>query len=212
MNGDDGTRDDGARDGGARDDGARDDGARYDGFTLDELNDYLDDDRTPANPAIDASPEAGRVLDRLAALRDASWQLLEADATAHETADRAWIDRVLASVRGTARAGRDVPVPDPDPAARLIVTEGAIRAAVRHAGDAVEGVVVRRVRLRGDVTIPGVPIDVDVTASIEVGRPIAPITEALHAAAAEAIGQHAPFPVGTLTVHVVDVHGPEDRA
>lgn len=194
------------------DDGVRDDGARYDGFTLDELNDYLDDDRTPANPEIDASAECGRVLERLSALRDASWQLLAADAAAHEEADRHWIDRVLASVRSTARAGRDVPVPDDDPATTLVVTEGAIRAAVRRAGDEVDGVVVRRVRLLGDVTAAGVPIDVDVTASVELGRPIATMTDELHAVAAAAIARHAPFPLGTLTVHVVDVHGPGDRA
>lgn len=178
----------------------------YDGFTLDELCDYLDDDRTPPNPDIEASAECSRVLDRLAALRSASWSILEADVAAHRDTDAHWIEGVLASVRTTAHAGRDIPVPDPDPATTLLVTEGAIRAVVRRAGDTVDGVVVRRVRLRGDVRTVGVAIDVDVTASVALDRGIHAAADEVHAVVAATLARHAPFPVGTLTVHIVDVH------
>jgi hypothetical protein len=178
----------------------------HDGFTLDELCDYLDEDRTPTNPAIEASAACVEVLERLAALRSASWAILEADVVEHRDTDPHWIETVLASVRTTAHAGRDIPVPDPDPAATLLVTEGAVRAVVRRAGDAVDGVVVRRVRLRGDVRTVGVPIDVDVTASVALDRGIRAAADELHAVTATTLARHAPFPVATLTVHVVDVH------
>jgi hypothetical protein len=178
----------------------------WDGFTLDELSDYLDDDRTPRNPAIEDSAACREVLARLELLRVATVDLLEADADAARVSDERWIEGVLTTIRTTARAGRDVPVPDPDPASTLVVTEGAIRGLVRRVGDGVPGVLVRRTRLTGDVGTVGAPVDVDVTVSIAIGVPITPLAEELRRALVDVLAQHTPLAVASLVVRVTDVH------
>jgi hypothetical protein len=121
-------------------------------------------------------------------------------------ADERWIEGVLATIRTTARAGRDIPVPDPDPASTLVVTEGAIRGLVRRVGDDLPGMVVRRTRLLGDVGTVGAPIDVDVAVSVAVGVPITPLAEELRATLMTVLAVHTPLVVASLVVRVVDLH------
>jgi hypothetical protein len=178
----------------------------WDGFTLDDLSDYLDDDRTPRNPAIEDSAACREVLARLAVLRTATIDLLEADADAARVTDERWIEGVLATIRTTARAGRDIPVPDPDPASTLVITEGAIRGLVRRVGDGLPGMVVRRTRLLGDVGTVGAPIDVDVAVSVAVRVPITPLADELRATLMTVLAVHTPLVVASLVVRVVDLH------
>jgi hypothetical protein len=183
----------------------------FGGFTLDELGDYLDDDRTPANPAIDSSPEAAAALDRLAELREASRDLVEREAEDGRAGDTAWIDGVLAVIRTTAHAGRDIPVATAPGVLRpgvddhLVVTEGALRGVVRRLGDALPGVVVRRTRFIGDVRVHGEPIDVEVVVAVRVDQPIAPRTETLRAGVLAALEEHSPLVVRSVVVRVADV-------
>jgi hypothetical protein len=181
------------------------DDERFGGFTLEELSDYLDADRTPARPDIDADPEAAEALVRLEALRTASHDLLDAEAAEDSASDAGWIASVLASVRTTAHAGRDVPVPDEDPASTLVVTEGALRALVRSLGDEVPGVVVRRTRFTGDVTTAGGPVDVEVSIAASADGPVHLRAEALRSIVEDALAAHAPFVVRSLVVRVADL-------
>lgn len=182
------------------------DDERFGAFSLEELSDYLDSDRTPVRPEIDDEPEAVWALGRLQALRSASRDLLDADAGARAAdSDDGWIAGVLASIRTTAHAGRDIPVPDPDPSARLVVTEGALRGLVRALGGEVPGLVVRRTTFSGDLTVPGGPIDVEVSVAADADGPVHLRAEALRAAIESAFTDHAPFTVRTLVVRVTDL-------
>lgn len=176
---------------------------RHGTFTLDELSDYLDTDRTPVRTDIETDPDAVAALDRLQALRTASRDLLDDEVSAG--ADERWISSVLASIRTTAHAGRDIPVPDDDPAAHLVVTEGALRGLVRALGDDVPGVVVRRTRFTGDVGVPGGDVDVDVTIVATLEASVADRAEALRAHVTSVLGAHAPFRIRSLVVRVADV-------
>lgn len=182
-----------------------DDDVRYDGHTLDELAEYLDGDRTPPDASIDESEACRAVLERLEQLRDASRDLVLADVEDHRDVDERWIEGVVAAVRTTVSAGRDIPVPDDDPASALVITEGAVRGLVRSLGDEVPGLVVRRTRLRGDVTHPGSPVDVEVQVSVSVDAGLLPVTErssVLRALVMEALGRHTPLAVRTVDVRV----------
>jgi hypothetical protein len=178
------------------------DDERFGAFSLEELSDYLDAGREPVRPEIEGDPEAAAALARLTALRAASRDLLDADASG---ADDSWITGVLASIRTTAHAGRDIPVPDDDPASTLVVTEGALRGLVRALGDEVPGVVVRRTRFTGDVTVPGGPVDVEVSIVATADASVRDRAEALRAAVEVALLEHAPFVVRSVVVRVADL-------
>jgi len=178
---------------------------RYGAFTLDELADYLDSGRDPVRPEIETDADASAALRRLEQLRVASADLLDADVRAAGAADDDWIARVLASIRTTAHAGRDIPVPDDDPTSRLVVTEGAIRGLVRVLGDALPGVLVRRTRFEGDVTTPGAAIHVEVVVALAADAPLRDRADTLRELVAAALHEHAPFAVASLTVRVADV-------
>lgn len=181
---------------------------RYGAFTLDELSGYLDSGRDPVRDDIEADPAATDALRRLERLRAASADLLDDDVRAVGRDDEGWIGSVLASIRTTAHAGRDIPVPDPDPAAELVVTEGALRGLVRSLGDAMPGVLVRRTRFTGDLATPGAEIDVEVTIAVVADAPLHDRAEALRVVVLAALEEHAPFAVRILTVRVADVLDP----
>lgn len=176
---------------------------RHGAFTLDELSEYLDAHRDPFRPDIEGDPEAVSALERLEALRSASRELLDPGTDGGE--DEPWITSVLAAIRTTAHAGRDIPVSDDDPASDLAVTEGALRGLVRSLGDAFPGVLVRRTRFTGDLTVPGGPVDVEVTVVTTIDASVPERADALRTAIAEALRTHAPFTVRTLVVRVADV-------
>ncbi|WP_144764664.1 hypothetical protein [Curtobacterium sp. 9128] len=181
---------------------------RYGAFTLDELSDYLDTGREPVRDDIEADPAASAALERLERLRRASADLLDTDVRAAGAADDGWITSVLASIRTTAHAGRDIPVPDDDPASTLSVTEGAVRGLIRSLGDRVPGVVVRRTRFTGDVTTAGTPVDVEVAVVVDHAAPIHDRAEALRVLVAAALAEHTPLVVRSLTVRVADLMTP----
>lgn len=178
---------------------------RFGAFSLEELSDYLDSGRTPARPDIEGDPVAMAALGRIESLRTASWDLLDAEATATPGADEDWITTVLASVRTTARAGRDIPVPDDDPSSTLVVTEGALRGLVRTLGDHVPGVVVRRTRFTGDVLVPSGAVDVEVVVVLTAEASVHGRAEAFRRLVVDALAEHAPFTVRSVVVRVVDV-------
>lgn len=186
--------------------------ARHGAFTLDELADYLDSGRDPVRPEIEADIDARAALRRLEQLRVASADLLDADVRAAGASDEGWIASVLASIRTTAHAGRDMPVPDDDPTSHLVVTEGAIRGLVRALGDRVPGVLVRGTRFTGDVTTAGAPIDVEVVVAVVSDAPLRERADALREIVATALHEHAPFTVASLTVRVADVLTPGGHA
>lgn len=178
---------------------------RYGAFSLEELSDYLDSGREPSRADIESDDAAVDALRRLERLRSASADLLDADVRAAGRPDEGWIASVLASIRTTAHAGRDIPVPDPDPAAHLVVTEGALRGLVRALGDQVPGVLVRRTRFTGDLTTAGAEVDVEVTIAAAADAPLRDRAETLRVVVRDALRDHAPFTLGAVTIRVADV-------
>lgn len=179
------------------------DDERFGAFSLEELSDYLDADRTPPRPDIDGDAEATAALTRLESLRSATRDLLDAEAAGDE--DAGWISAVLASVRTTAHAGRDIPVRDDDPSSTLVVTEGALRQLVRALGDEIPGVVVRRTRFTGELETAGGPVDVEVSIVASADGPVHLRAEAFGSLVEQTLAAHAPFVVRSLVVRVADL-------
>lgn len=177
-----------------------------DGHTIDELSDYLDRGRTPRDDSIEDSPGCRLALQSMERLRRVAPVLLDADAAHAAPVDEGWLQRVLAGIALDARAGRRIPLSHPSPDADLGITEGAVRGLVRAAEAEVDGVLVGRCRIDGDVTTPGAPIEVRVDASVAYGIPILPTAALLRDAIAARLARHTELNVAAVDVVVHDVH------
>ncbi|WP_353111526.1 Asp23/Gls24 family envelope stress response protein [Microbacterium sp.] len=176
-----------------------------DGHTLEELSDYLDAGREPADASIDESPGCRIAMDALERLRRLSPELLVDDAVAEPQVEESWVQGILAGIRLDARAGRRIPFSAPEPEADLGITEGAVRGLVRGAESAVPGVLVGRCRLVGDVTETGVPVRVEMDVSVPYGDPIPDLVDRLREEVASRLGEHTELNVAGIDITVHDV-------
>ncbi len=179
-----------------------------DGHTIDELSDYLDSGRNPIDPSIESSPGCRMALAALERLRSASSQMLEAEAAIEPEPEEGWITGILQNISREVRSGRSIPIPHPDAAARLAITEGSVRALVRAAGDSIDGLMIGRCALDGDVTEPGAPVTVSIDATVYWGRSIPQVTEQLRIAVFESLALHTDLDVVAVDITVHDVHLP----
>lgn len=178
-----------------------------DGHTIEELSDYLDAGRTPADPAIEGSPGCRIALDALARLRELTPELLAADTAAEPEPDDTWVQSILAGITLDARAGRRIPLTTATPAldADLGITEGAVRGLIRAAEHTVPGVVVGKCRFDGDVTVPGEPVRVRVDVSVPYGEPIPDLTDRLRAEISARLKSHTTLNVTGIDIKVHDI-------
>lgn len=183
---------------------------RLDGHTIEELGEYLDAGRSPHDASIEDSPGCRIALDALRRLRERSWEMLAAQAGRDAGREQGWIAAVLANISREARAGRDVPLGSGLPDTRLEVTEGAIRGLVRAAGDSAGGGLVGRVRLVGDVTVPGAPVRVEVAASAAWPEPLHPLAQRMRARILDQLARHSELNVTAVDVTIEDIHAGDE--
>jgi uncharacterized alkaline shock family protein YloU len=179
-----------------------------DGHTIEELSDYLDAGRMPRDESIESSPGALIALASLERLRNATWAMLEAEAESEPERDSAWIGRLMGTISREAHAGRDIPISSLDASVALSVTEGSVRGLIRAAGDDLGGVLVSSCSLDGDVTVPGEPIVVKITASVAWGLSIPLIAAELRAGILAALARHTELVVERVDVTIDDIHSP----
>ncbi|MFD1721321.1 hypothetical protein [Amnibacterium endophyticum] len=182
-----------------------------DGHTIDELADYLDAGRTLPDPSIEGSAACRHALAALERLRALAPELLVDDAPEAEPAD-GFLARVMSGIALDAHAGADFPLVDSGTDSSITMTEGALRALIRAAGDGEPGVLVGRVRFVGDLQDPHAPLTVRVAATVAHGLPIPAAAERLRAAVDAAVRRHTRFERLRIDVEVQDlvVRG-EDR-
>jgi len=185
--------------------------ARLSGHTIEDLNDYLDRDRTPSDSSIDDSPACTVALTRLERLR-AALRRVDAAAVDRE-AERTdgWVATIIDSIRLETRAGRRIPLTSPSPLARLALTEGAVVGVLRTAGDGIDGILISRCRLEGDVTEPGEPITVRLEVSVgtdgmNTGESVRDLTARLRAAVYAVLVQQTELSIAAVDITVTDVY------
>lgn len=184
-------------------DPARDD---LDGHTIEELSDYLDAERMPRDASIENSPGCQIALASLARLRASAWAMLEAESTAEPDRDTAWMSTLMSNISRESRAGRDIPISDPDPLTSLVVTEGSVRGLIRAAGDGTGGALIGKCDLNGDVTVPGEPITVHVSASVAWGENLVDLATLLRDRIAAALATHTELNIAAVNITIEDVH------
>ena len=175
-----------------------------DGHTIEELNDYLDRDRTPSDESIDNSPGCQLALAALDRLRGLTRTILDRDALAEPECDDSWVASILANLTREVSAGRDIPITHDSPNARLSVSEGAVRGMIRAAGDSVGGIVTGRCRLEGDVTVLGEPIIVLVEANAFWADSLADAEEDVRRAVRAEIERHTDLNITAIDVTIED--------
>lgn len=175
-----------------------------DGHTVEELSEYLEAGRLPADPSIDESAGCQIALDALERLRGLTPKLFAADTAAEPEADEQWVQGILADITLDARAGRRIPVALPAARADAGITEGAVRGLIRSAERAVPGVLIGKCKLEGDVTEPGAPVRVSAEMSVTFGESIPELVARVRAEIQAHLASHT-----TLNVAGVDitVHG-----
>ncbi|TFC82200.1 Asp23/Gls24 family envelope stress response protein [Cryobacterium cheniae] len=176
------------------------------GHTFEELSDYLDRDRTPADPSIDGSPECQIALRGMQRLRNTHRALLKKDVERESEREDSWVNSILQHINLEARAGRDIPISHPSPSARLIVTEGAVRGILRAAGDSVPNIIVGRCHLDGDVSVPGAPVIVRVDATVLEGEIIPSLADQLRESVYAALSQHTELAVEAVDITIRDLY------
>ncbi|NQX13874.1 hypothetical protein HQQ80_19780 [Microbacteriaceae bacterium VKM Ac-2855] len=185
---------------------------RIDGHTLDELADYLDAGRSPADPSIESSAECRLYLDALARLRNRSWDALREEAGSRQGRDDTWINGLLRSIRDEIRTGRDIPIDDPDPSIRLSISEAAVHGLIRATADTVEGIILARTQLEGDVSTRGAAITVAITAAVEYGRDLQRTADALRERVRTVLAEHTELTVALITVTIDDLYVTQERS
>ncbi|GAA4773455.1 Asp23/Gls24 family envelope stress response protein [Microbacterium gilvum] len=179
------------------------------GRTLEELSDYLESGRSPRDAHIESCPECLNALDTLEGAGRLSRALVAVDASTLPEPPESWFQGILGAIALELRAGRDLPLHHPDPRVDLSITEGAVHALLRTAGDGVDGVFIGRTAIDGDAETPGAPVTVRLTASIAWPLDVAAVSEELRARAFAALRQHTELNVTAVDIRVDDIHGYE---
>ncbi|HEY8588831.1 MAG TPA: hypothetical protein VIL55_04690 [Naasia sp.] len=189
------------------------DAAHLDGFTLEELGEYLDSGRQPRDERIESSASAQHALAALSRLRAVAPKVMEAEAAAAPLRAPSWFKAILDQIGVQAHAGRDIPLAHDDARTRLAITEGAVRGLVRAAGDELDGILVEKSRLEGDVETPGSPVTVRVDVSLYTGADADNLLPALRRDIGRTLATHTELNVEEISIRVRDRDkDPEDDA
>ncbi|TFD71950.1 Asp23/Gls24 family envelope stress response protein [Cryobacterium sp. Hb1] len=186
--------------------------AGLNGHTIEQLSDYLDRERMPADPGIDDSPDCEIALRGLERLRRAQRSLLERDLERESRRDDSWVSPILNNISLEAHAGREIPLTHPSPIARLVVTEGAVRGMLRETGDRMQNVFVGRCVLVGDVSVPGAPISIRVDVTVFPGENIPRLADQLRDAMYATLSKYTELVVVAIDITVSDLHSLPDAS
>lgn len=171
-----------------------------DGHTIEELAEYVERGRTPADPTIDDSPACRSAMAALERLQSLSGALADSGPP-----DPSWTEQLFRRIAADSRPGPDFTLLTTRDGDEVVMTEGALRSLIRAAGDALPGTLVGRIRFRGDLSAPEQPLTVETDVVLAYGVPIGPTVDALRAAVADALDRHTRFVAPRIDVRVRDV-------
>lgn len=176
------------------------------GHTLEDLSLYLDTGEFADPKHLDECPECRNGLDSLRRLSATSDELLNLDLAEAGSGNDDWMKSILANLKLELRPGRSIPISSDDPADTLTETEGSIFALIRSVADNTPGTVAGRVRLEGDVTIPGEPITVSLDLAVAFGLPVVRSAEDLRGELMDALALHTELNIAAIDIAVTDVY------
>ncbi len=180
-----------------------------DGHTIEQRADYGDRGRTPVDASIERSSICRHAIAALERLRSVAGDFLS-DGPEPQEEDEAWLAGVMSQISADARAGADFTVLTTDDGDEVVMTEGALRALVRAAGDEQPGFLVGRVRFVGNLSDPDAELVVEVDVVVGYGTVIRPGVDRLRAAIVDRITTHTLFARLRIDVVVRDLVLPRE--
>lgn len=190
------------------DDFLPDDPTTVGGFTLEELSDYLASGCQPCREDIEASPEAMHALAQLRRLHDLTVDIV---ASGEDLDDQSpWWQSILSGITAETRAGRRVALHTEVLGAEHFITEGALKALIRDAGDAVPGALLGRIVFTGDIADPHTPLTVDIQVMVHPHTVIPTAAALIRQAAAQSLRTHTTARIEAINVTVADVLPPQE--
>lgn len=179
------------------------------GRRIEDLSAYLDTGVSADSEHIEHCPQCQARLAGLRSLSAAALDLM-ADDVASAGADGAgWLDGMLANLRLETRAGRPIPLSG-GPLDELTETEGAVVAMIRSVGDSLDGVLIGKCRLEGDVSVAAAPVEVHLNVSARYGYPLQPLAQELRTAVLVELLMHTELNVMAVNVAFTDIRPPLD--
>ncbi|RAX16658.1 Asp23/Gls24 family envelope stress response protein [Pseudarthrobacter sp. AG30] len=175
------------------------------GHTLEELSIYLDTGEFADPHHLESCPECRNGLDSLRRLSAAGNELFASDVAAAGSGTDEWMKDILANLALELRPGRTIPLRSDDSADTLSETEGAVLALVRSVADNLPGTVAGRVKLDGDVTLPGEPVTVRVDLAVLFGQHLMDSAASLRQDLAEALARHTELTIAAIDITITDV-------
>ncbi|WP_394941901.1 hypothetical protein [Psychromicrobium sp. YIM B11713] len=181
------------------------------GHSLDQLSDYLAAGKQPADPYIDACAECQAALHALEQLNTLTRELVDHDSQAQSEEDTDWLGSIFSNIAFEARAGRDIPLhaepveAEADPEDELSQTEGSVIALIRAVGDELDGAMIGRCRLIGELADPGSAVIVDVRVTALWGPPLRALADELRLKIRETLEQHTQLKISAIDISIVDI-------
>lgn len=177
------------------------------------LSSWVDRDSTqPLTPThqklayhIDSCPECTRKIASFSKLRSLATRTLDQE-TQQQEQDSSWVDSLLNNLAFEAKSGRSIPLDSPSDRIKLSQTEGAVVAAARAAADRIEGLIIGRCRLIGDLQTWGAPIKVEVTAAVQLGQEIPLLAELLRETLRAELSRVSQLKVRSIDITVQDLY------
>lgn len=178
------------------------------GFTLDELGDYLDRGCQPCLEEIESSPEAMHALAQLRRIRDLTVDFVSDGEDVDDQSP--WWQSILSGITAETRAGRHISVHTEVLGAEHFITEGALKALIRDAGDAVPGALLGRIVFDGDVSDPHTELTVAIQVMVRPHTVIPTAVALIRQAAMDSLSRHTTARITAINVTIVDVLPPQE--
>lgn len=175
------------------------------GRSIETLASYLDTGTSPDAAHISSCPQCQAGLAALRQLNRLTGELLAHDLSMAAAPEQSWLREILANLRLETRAGRAIPIRAEDHSDELSQTEGSVIALIRNVGDTIDGATIGRCRLRGDITVPGAPVDLDIRVSAFYGYRLPAMAERLRNEIGTALATHTELNLHTINITITDL-------
>lgn len=175
------------------------------GRSIETLVTYLETGTAADAAHITSCPQCQARLAALKQLNRLTGELLTHDLNTAAAPDHPWLREILDNLGLEPRPGRSLPLRAEHPGDELSQTEGSVTALIRNVGDTIHGATISRCRLRGGVTEPGAPVDLDIRVSAFYGYPLTAMAERLRSALGTALAAHTELNIRTINITVTDL-------
>ncbi|MGO2660215.1 hypothetical protein [Mycetocola reblochoni] len=177
---------------------------RDDEVDVERISAYLDSGRAPYDATIEESPEASRLMREMAHLRDLGARLIASEADALPEPSQNWFAGVLSQIALESRSGRDLPL---DVGKARVITEGALRGAIRQAAGArVPGLIVERCVFEGELDASDSPVTVSLRVALVWPTAAPAATAALRRIVQDTVSEHLGRVPERVDIRVDEVH------